>query len=522
MKNAQGKSVGHGGFYIPTVYKKEQKIVEDALEEAHIDYADLTQWSFPDEFMCFVMQCGLLDFVDARYPNPRKKNEVPIWFLITCQFLLHLHFTGKYSHLRYLLNAGSILTKFGFNVGSRHIGFNNKNRYDRKTAINSDTVRKFFKDTKAEDIQDWYIDDLQSWFKKNRAFDNKGIFILDQSHLVVPKNKKYEKAVNMPVDEHGQWYGNFNSLTKEQKESLAYHPCYALSALIHVSPGNNDHFHVAAYDLGAGNEDELEQAKRIIPKFWRAHPGVIKELIVDRGYVSGEWVSKLKKDYNIDTLVPLKKNMDIYQDAVNLAVMENNWELIERKKDDNGKTLSIIEAIIINDIELWKSSTCPISTIVTKNTTWDEERQKYKEHFWVLASTRQYDKPHIAVERYQLRVLIEERFKQFKRGWYISEFPSPHASLVESHVCFTLLTYSLLQLYLRRHELQKETHQMIATLRRGERLGKDAVLVYANHNYAVLALDDYTIRVAGMQERPRERLMSIMKAQKEARVKREA
>ena len=78
-----------------------------------------------------------------------------------------------------------------------------------------------------------------------------------------------------------------------------------------------------------------------------------------------------------------------------------------------------------------------------------------------------------------MRTQIEERFRQFKRDWYIADFPSPDSSLIESHVCFTLLTYSLLQMYLRREDLQKLTHKMISTLRAEEHLGKDAVLVYA-------------------------------------------
>ncbi len=31
---------------------------------------------------------------------------------------MRLHQTGRYQHLDYLLNAGSILTRFGFNVGA--------------------------------------------------------------------------------------------------------------------------------------------------------------------------------------------------------------------------------------------------------------------------------------------------------------------------------------------------------------------------------------------------------------------
>jgi hypothetical protein len=121
-----------------------------------------------------------------------------------------------------------------------------------------------------------------------------------------------------------------------------------------------------------------------------------------------------------------------------------------------------------------------------------------------------------------LRVQIEERFRQFKQGWAISDFPSPHRSLVESHVCFTLFTYSLLQLYLNRKNLQTHTKRMIQTLRVEEQVGIDAVLIYSGQHYGVFDLDDYTARVAGLGDTPRQKLKSIMEAQKKTRQQRHA
>ena len=49
---------------------------------------------------------------------------------------------------------------------------------------------------------------------------------------------------------------------------------------------------------------------------------------------------------------------------------------------------------------------------------------------------------------------------------------------------FTLLTYSLLQMYLRREDLQKMTHQIIQNVKDGRAFRKKAVLVYAKDKYA--------------------------------------
>jgi len=278
-------------------------------------------------------------------------------------------------------------------------------------------------------------------------------------------------------------------------------------------------FHVASYELGPGNEDELIQAEKMLLRFCRKFPGLIKTLIMDRGYIDKDFIYKMQHDYQIDVLVPLRKNMDAYIDAVAIAKKQNNWETIEEQKIDE-KILLKKEIAKVLDISLW--SPLNIHALITRYTVWNKELHRYDENYAVLASTKKYSLSKMMVTHYELRVKTEERFRQLKRSWYITAFPSPHASLVESHVCFTLLTYSLLQFYLRRNDLRQHTQKMLTSIRADERLGINTVLVYAGNYYAVFDLDDYTIRVAKLGETPRQRLATIMQAQKEERLKRES
>ncbi len=166
------------------------------------------------------------------------------------------------------------------------------------------------------------------------------------------------------------------------------------------------------------------------------------------------------------------------------------------------------------DLDLWDSLDCKVHAIATRYTNWNAANETYEEKYGVLVSTKKYTDPKMMITHYDLRVQTEERFRQFKNDWYIANFPSPHEPLIESHVCFILLTYSLLQLYLRRKDLQEITNKMISSLRADERLGKDAVLVYAREKFGIFDLDDYTVRVAGLQDIPRAKLIVTMKAQK--------
>ena len=510
------QKIGCGGFYLPKIYYKDQKYVTFSLAKGEIDYAELSKWNFPDKFLCFVMERNLLSFIDSTYPNPRTKNEVPIWFLISCQFVMRLYQIGEYHKLQYLLNAGSILTKFGFNVGAGNIGFNDKNKKNRTTAVHPDTVRKFFKDTKSEEIRAWYRQELQHWFRSQRVFDHQGIFILDQSRLVVPDNKHYTNAVKMPVDEHGQWYKELGDLTEEQKQSLVYHPCYTISTLLTVK-AKIQGFHIAGYELGPGNEDELIQAKRLIPNFCRSLYGVMKLLIVDRGYIDGELINKIKRDYAVDILIPLKKTMATYHDAVALANMKNSWQIIKAEYSEQHLLLKQeITPIII--LDPWKGIDYKLYATVSKHINWEPKTARYIETYGVLVSTKKFLSAEMMENLYNLRVQIEERFRQFKLGWHIADFSSPHDSLIESHVCFTLLTYSLLQLYLQRKDLQEKTNRMISTLRVDESLGKDSVLVYAKDNYGVFDLDDYTLKVAELDGQPKEKIKATMVKQKRDRL----
>lgn len=66
----------------------------------------------------------------------------------------------------------------------------------------------------------------------------------------------------------------------------------------------------------------------LVEEFVRAvYKGFIKVLIVDRGLIDGERIGHLKQKLGIDTIVPLRKNMDLYADAIGLTRLRRfDWE----------------------------------------------------------------------------------------------------------------------------------------------------------------------------------------------------
>ena len=202
---------------------------------------------------------------------------------------MKLHTTAAFDQLPAILRSGAVLARVKFNIGGDNGGFDNKNRKERTCPVHHDTARKFFKDADPLEIRNWHNTDVQRFIRHNRGFDKHGIFLLDQTHLVVPENENYKEAVMMPVDEHGQLIDMSPdaSGTEEQKKAVKYHPCYALSELLHIGK-DEQAFIFAGYQLGSGNTDELEQGLPLVTDFVEAvGKGVMKLLIVDRGFISG-------------------------------------------------------------------------------------------------------------------------------------------------------------------------------------------------------------------------------------------
>jgi len=181
------------------VYKENKPYVTKKLKDGEVDFIETTEWSFIDNFFGFLISNKFLEWAQKTYPTPRKKEDIPVWFLIACKLQMKLHTTASFNTLPGILNSGSILTSVKFNVGQKNGGFNNKNKKERTSAVNQDTVRKYYKDADAKELENWLNTEFIKWLREKRCFDKKGIFIMDHTYLPLPENENYEKAELMPL-----------------------------------------------------------------------------------------------------------------------------------------------------------------------------------------------------------------------------------------------------------------------------------------------------------------------------------
>jgi len=470
------------------VYRENKPFVRRALGAGKIDYLDLASWSFADRFFAFLSASDFLAFAQTSFPTPRVKEEVPVWFMTACAVQLKLHAESAFLKLDHLLRSGAILSRLRFNVSLRPGGgFNGKNKKPRQSMVDQDAVRKFYKDTPAVRLFRWFNRDVVTWLDRHDAFADPGHFVCDLTYLPVPDNPHYQHVARLPLDDNGRFIDT-ESLTAQEKKRLRYTPCYALISLLHVLPGDRGHTYAGAYLLG-GKADQVRTARRLVRNFLQAAgPRRMKLLILDRGFIDGAFLTEMKRDHAIDGLIPLRSNMTALEEALRLIEHFNlPWTEYRCVRDAEGHLVKREEVAGVADVRVWDGCDVPLYIAVMRTTHADG-----RVDHWALASTRPYDEPAGAFNHYKERTDIEERHRQLKQCWNLTRFHSTAFNLIAMHVTFTLLVYTLVQLYLNNAKLSELTHRTIETLRHEERLGVNAVIVYAGHWFATFDLDEYT------------------------------
>jgi hypothetical protein len=489
------------------VFEENKVEVRRRLEDGRIDYLDLTSWSFEDRLFGFLMEERFFEWCESSYPTPRERENIPVWFLLACAIQMKLHRSAAYQKLAYILRSGSILTRVKFNVGLKEGGFNNKNKKGRQSPIDQDTARKFFTDTEASEVEDWYNRDVQKWLRRHRGYsDKEGIFILDPTLIYLPDNPHYKESALLPLDQEGR-YVDVKKLSPPERKRFKYTRAYKLTLLLHWSR-QDDYFMFAGGHLGRGDESGLKRGEELVDRFVsQIGKGVIKLLIMDREFIDGAMISRFKKIHGIDCLVPLKSNMHALLDVLGISKIESvKWLLSDEVKDETGKVLEVEEVAGVGKVQSWGSCEVALYVVLVRTTKATGETE-----IWALASTKEFGDPRLARQFYKGRMQIEERIDQIKNCWWVGCFSTPNFNADVVHVFFVLLTYTLIQLYLKATHHEELATQTIETLKQEERLGKDAVIVYAERYFAVFDLDEYTDIILDLKTAPRDRMRRWIK-----------
>ena len=479
---------------VPMLYERNDSYVIEAFRQGEFDYLEGVGEVSEADFFRALTGKNILGKLADTYPSACKKHEVPVWVYIASDLSMRFHGVHPFHAFPYVVRSGGMIQAFGTEMGHKAVhpqtgdvslaceGFNEKNTYDRQTPCDQDYLRKMARRTEPELLETWFNRDVVGIFKQHHALDAEGIFIGDATYLFVPNNPNYENSSLMLFDEHNHPVDG-SKLTAKERARCTWKRCYKLVSLIHTNSAA-EFFLYAGLVVTAGQDHEAPLLYRLVETFAEHHGrGVMKRLILDRGFLDGAQIGRCKQEWGINVLIPARQNMEIFQDVLGLAeageLSFQPWvppvssskpiplhrpEWIQKREEARQRTLvrkkaqasnpnppdpSKVrvrsEVAAVSRVETFSSCPIPLNVLVNRELYGDGHAE-----YWVLLNTAPIREPAHTREQYGLRTTIEERHRQLKCFSDLESFPSRAFSLVVHQVVFVLLTYSLLQWFLLR------------------------------------------------------------------------
>lgn len=526
------------------LYEYDKESVLEAFRRGEFDAVEVVSEVAEREFFRFLGldEGSILQELAASYPTPRKKEEVPVWFYLAADMALRLHGRHSFHSFPHVVRSGGLLSllppekaeqRVDPKSGDLHLqcaGFNRKNHYERETPCDADTLRKLARDTGAAALERWFAEALPRGMKKRRTFDPEGIFLGDASYLFVPDNPRYEGSDLLWFDEDDHLV-SLEEVPPERRAGLVRKRCYKMVSLLHTNRAR-EFFYYAGVRVVPGRMHESPILYEMVESFVRAvGRGVMKLLILDRGFLDGEAIGRCRRDFRVDVLIPLRTNMDLYVDAVGLARSpEAEWkelpspappapvpvperpEGIERREAKRRRTLRERRppapppprrfVLGIRRLTTWTNCPVPLHAVVNR-----EVEASGEEHVWVLATTREYLHPGDITALYGLRPGIEERHRQLKCFQDLTAFTSRSFNLVVHQVLFTLLTYTLLQWQLVQRERAALNRKTLPRVRETLLPAAEQIAVYYNQRFALLGVLEYQEILLTLSEEARLKIL---------------
>jgi len=304
-------------------------------------------------------------------------------------------------------------------------------------------------------------------FTAARAVNRTIMPIMD---LFVPDNPAYQGSEVLWFDEHNHPV-DLENLTPEQRLHVHRERCYKWVSLLHLRGGA---YVYAALALLPGKAHEVEPFYQLVETFVQTvGVGVIKWLMLDRGFIDGAKISRCKQAWGIDVVIPVRRDMDIWADAWALAGREK-WtvlpnsppapvpvpatrpEHLRQREAKRQETLAQRRAQLppppphecyqhtdycwLGGFRSWTAATVPISVVCLRDHYADGHHAD-----WALMSTYPGAEPLRLLDYYGKRIAIEERHRQLKCFYDLTKFHSRNFNAVAAQVVMVLLTYTLRQ-----------------------------------------------------------------------------
>ena len=206
-----------------------------------------------------------------------------------------------------------------------------------------------------------------------------------------------------------------------------------------MNTGSKDTGVIEEIRFGPLNAHDLTLSEEMLRTTSVLKPGDI--LINDRGFLSRNLINYLKSVRQVDTYVPLKKNMDAFDMAVREAKKKDDWSAHPITRFPSQRI-----CLLKNLGPHWESSEPEPgleNVDINACAVWDIETDQY----FVFITTDTSKSAADILKTYNLRPEIEEDYRQLKEFWKLEDFKSTKLNIIAFHIISVLFGYLFFQLY---------------------------------------------------------------------------
>lgn len=439
--------------------KNDKNEVLKALKAGKIDAADV---SFPNLIDTIVLQMKnikLINKLSESFKDKRKQNKhIPFDLLIALAIIAKMKLKTSLTDVAFAVTDDKLLAELGWNMWDI-------DRNLEEGLFAEGVMRNLIQKYDAKEFIDSYNDYVQNVVMPSRNVAP-SIHILDCTKIKVNlDNDNYENS----------------KVIKDDGESIRGYKLGTLRGLM------DDSGIVEEIVLDSIKPHDLELCRDMILKSKCFKNGDI--LINDRGFISRDVMNSLKLEKQVDTYIPAKKNMTIYEEAVKIALSENKWQKHPNKKRKTQK-IQLVKSLGI----FWTSNT-PVNDVDLCACVVNDEKDG---NFYVFLTTDTSKTAKQIINTYELRPEIEEDYRQIKDFWKLEDFKSTKYNFITFHIVSTLIGYMYFQLFKNMEEGSKYSGKSLPVVIKNYKEEKQkSVIIYSGQYFGVFSFIEFIQLYAG-------------------------
>jgi hypothetical protein len=485
---------------------RNPEAVRRAIEMGEIVHLDTASEEITDEFLLFAIDSGLLKKWALGFPDPRMSSEISIEVMLAAS--IAARFSGIYSMRKtgYLLRSALVLGALGYSVEvlEEGEGISLRGTSDDK-ALSGDVIRKML--VKLESRVEIAAERAEELKEKEKEKEE-----LELSRELKVRERKSRREVKQAFDaqeaqeraraaaqELVNWYNKTVGLsilrygsrgsgrrihildtTKIEVELETAN--YELSGVVRNEDGSLSRGYklatlrtlletagiMSAVEIGPIERHDFELSKELLHKSRALRAGDL--ILQDRGLIDGQMTSWLKRKRQVDVIVPLRSDMQAFQEARDLALLEGNWQPHPSRADEQIAFVRGVE-------QFWDTCTVELNACVIR---FQNEKKKGID-FIVLVTTDLSLQARWIVAHYEERPEVEQDYQQMKSGgWLLKKLSSTRYTEIVFYILTIVLSYSLYHLFTNTQagsRFANKTRQAIAFEQR--RTHRTHIIVYA-------------------------------------------